>query len=271
MGLLIIDDEQRFGVAQKEKLRKLRASLDVLSLSATPIPRTLYLALSSLKEISSIQTAPPGRLPIETHVLPWNENIIKKVIIKELARKGQIYYLHNRVKTISSPKKLLERLVPGAKIALAHGKLPERQLIEIMEKFREGKIDILVATTIIENGLDLENANTLIVEDATKLGLAQAHQIRGRVGRSYKKAVAYFFYQPPLSESAQKRLEALQEATELGSGYRLALRDMELRGAGNILGKEQTGRINQVGLNLYCQMLADAIEKLKKENKTKTC
>ena len=261
LGLLVIDDEQKFGVRQKEILKKFRLSLDVLSLSATPIPRTLYLALSSFKNISLIQTPPQGRLPVKIFILPFSEKIIEKAIDNEFNRSGQIYYLHNRVETIGFAKKMLSKLYPKAKLGIAHGKLSEKELIEVMTNFQKKKIDILIATTIIENGLDLSNVNTLIVEDATKLGLAQAYQIKGRIGRSYTQAFAYFFYPKRLTKKAKIRLNALKEAEELGSGYRIALKDLEIRGAGNILGKEQSGNINRVGLNLYCQILAQAVEK----------
>ena len=263
LGLLVIDDEQRFGVSQKEKLKKLRSAIDVLSLSATPIPRTLYLALSSLKNISLIQTPPEGRLPVKTFILPFSEKAIKKALEAEISRGGQIYYLHNRVETIGFAKKFLQNLVSKCRIGIAHGRLNEKDLLNVMEDFQQKKTDILLATTIIENGLDLPSVNTLIVDDATKLGLAQAYQIRGRVGRSATPAFAYFLFGKRLSERPKMRLQALKEAEELGSGYRLALKDLEIRGAGNILGKEQSGNINQVGLNLYCQMLSEAIEKMK--------
>jgi len=268
LGLLIIDDEQRFGVKQKEKLKKLRSSLDVLSLSATPVPRTLYLALSSLKDISLIQTPPAGKLPVKTFILPLDKKIIQAAIEKEISKGGQVYYLHNRVETIKVAKKFLENLVPKAKIAVAHGRLKEKELVKVMADFQNGlrpkrKIDVLIATTIIENGLDLPNVNTLIVADATRLGLAESYQIRGRVGRSDIQAFAYFLYGSHLSDKAKLRLDALKDSEELGSGYKIALKDLEIRGAGNILGKEQSGNINQVGLNLYCQMLSGAIEKMK--------
>jgi transcription-repair coupling factor (superfamily II helicase) len=263
LELLVIDDEQRFGVRQKEKLKKLRTSLDVLSLSATPIPRTLYLSLSSLKEISLIQTPPVGRLPIKTFILPFSEKVIKEAIEKEIKRGGQVYYLHNRIETIKIIKNILENLVPKARLGIAHAKLNEKDLIKVMSDFQNKEIDVLIATTIIENGLDLPNVNTLIVADATRLGLAEAYQIRGRVGRSHIQAFAYFLYGQNLSERAKMRLDALKEAEELGSGYKIALKDLEIRGAGNILGKEQSGNINAVGLNLYCQILSEAIEKLK--------
>ena len=267
LGLLIIDDEQRFGVRQKEKLKKIRTSLDVLSLSATPIPRTLYLALSSLKNISLIQTPPVGRLPVKTFILPFKEKIIKEAIENEISRGGQIYYLHNRVETIETDKNFLECLTLGfeqrVKIGIAHGRLKEKELVKVMEDFQRKKIDVLVATTIIENGLDLPNVNTLIVADSTRLGLAEAYQIRGRIGRSHIQAFAYFLYGSHLTEKVRMRLDALKEAEALGSGYRIALKDLEIRGAGNILGKEQSGNINSIGLNLYCQMLSESIEKLK--------
>lgn len=263
LGLLVIDDEQRFGVKQKEKLRELRTSLDVLSLSATPIPRTLYMSLASLKSISIIQTPPEGRFPVHIAVQKRNEKVIQGAIEKELARKGQVYYLHNRIGTIALVKKQLERLVPKARIGMVHGRLHERELIRVMDDFKNRTYDVLVATTIIENGLDLPNVNTLLVEDATKLGLSQAYQIRGRVGRSHTKSFAYFLHGAKLQGKAKLRLQALSEAGALGSGYRIALRDMEIRGAGNILGKEQSGNVNAVGLNLYCQMLAEAVEKMR--------
>jgi len=263
LGLLVIDDEHKFGVRQKEKLKKLRAQLDVLSLSATPIPRTLYLSLSGLREISLIQTPPPGRLPIKTFIFPFSEKIVKEAIEKEMKRGGQVYYLHNRIENINSVKNFLEGLLPNVKFGIAHGRLNEKELVKVMENFQNKKIDVLIATTIIEAGLDLPNVNTLIVADSTKLGLSQAYQIRGRIGRSNVRAFAYFLYPQRLTPLAKERLKALKEAEELGSGYKIALKDLELRGAGNILGKEQSGNINKVGLNLYCQMLAEAIEKLK--------
>jgi len=264
LGLLVIDDEQRFGVRQKEKLKRIRACLDILSLSATPIPRTLYLSLSSLKSISLIQTPPAYRLPVKTIIKPWSEETIKRALKEEAARGGQVYYLHNRVETIESAKKFLQKILPDLNYGIAHGRLAEKELIRVMENFQNKRTDVLIATTIIENGLDLPNVNTLIVADASKLGLAQAYQIRGRIGRSRLQAFAYFLHGKKLVDPAKQRLSALQEAEELGSGYRIAMKDLELRGAGNILGKKQSGHINQVGLNLYCQMLSDAIEKIKK-------
>jgi len=263
LGLLVIDDEQRFGVKQKEKLRELRTSLDVLSLSATPIPRTLYMSLSSLKGMSMVQTPPEGRFPARMFVQKRSSKIVKEAIAKELKRAGQVYYLHNRVGTIGMVKRSLEQLVPKAKIGIVHGRLPEKELVRVMNDFQKKRYDVLLATTIIENGLDLPNVNTLIVEDATRLGLSQAYQIRGRIGRAHLQSFAWFLHGAKLTDKAKLRLQALKEAGELGSGYKIALRDMEIRGAGNILGKEQSGNVNAVGLNLYCQMLSEAVEKLK--------
>lgn len=264
LQLLIIDDEQRFGVKQKEKLRQKTPSLDILSLSATPIPRTIYLALSSFKNISLMQTPPKGRLAIHTSILPYSSRIVKEAIEFELARNGQVYFLHNRVATIETIKNNLQTLVPHANISTIHGRMDEKELIKIMDDFQNGKTNVLVATTIIENGIDLPNVNTIIIEDAIRLGLAQAYQIKGRVGRSFIKSFAYLLYrQKYLTDIARERLKALEEANELGSGYKIAIKDLELRGAGNILGKEQSGSINKIGLNLYCQILAESIEKLK--------
>lgn len=268
-GLLVIDDEHKFGVKQKEKFKKMRETIDVLSLSATPIPRSLYLSLCSLRDISTIQTPPPGRLPIKTFVLPFSKKTIKEAIEKEVKRKGQVYYLHNRVQTIEAVKGLLEELVKGIKIGVAHGRMEKEKLLKVMEKFQKGEINVLLATTIIEAGIDIANVNTLIVADATKLGLGQAYQIRGRVGRSPTESFAYLLYPPKsLKGLAKERLKALKQAKELGSGYRIASQDMEMRGAGNILGKEQSGTINTVGLNLYCQMVSQAIEKMKVEGES---
>ncbi|MBI2042672.1 MAG: DEAD/DEAH box helicase [Candidatus Nealsonbacteria bacterium] len=263
LGMLVIDDEQKFGVEQKERLKRIRPQLDILSLSATPIPRTLYFALSSLKNISIVKTPPPERLPVETFIKPRSEKIIRRAIEAEITRGGQVYYLHNRVATIEMVKKSLAEKFPHLNVGVVHGRMNEPEMVSVMRDFKEKNIDVLVATTIIENGIDLSNANTLVVADAAKLGLAQAHQIRGRVGRSNVRAFAYFLHSGKLNDLAKRRLQALKEAQNLGSGYKVALQDMEIRGAGNILGKEQSGSVNQVGLNLYCQMLSEVIEKLK--------
>jgi transcription-repair coupling factor (superfamily II helicase) len=264
LQLLIIDDEQRFGVKQKERLRSLKTSLDVLSLSATPIPRTIYLALSSFKKISFMQTPPEGRTKVKTTVLAYNKKEIEKAINFELKRKGQVYYLHNRVSTIEKAKEEIKKICPKCKIGIIHGRMHEKQLVKIMDEFQRQKTNVLLATTIIENGLDMANVNTIIIEDATRLGLSQAHQIRGRVGRSNIESFAYFMYNPKhLTNIAKERLKALEDSQELGSGYKIAIRDLELRGAGNILGKEQSGAINKIGLNLYSQMLSEAVEKMR--------
>ena len=263
LQLLIIDDEQRFGVKQKEKLRAKNPSLDILSLSATPIPRTIYLALSSFKNISLMQTPPQGRSAIHTKIQPYNKQKIKEAITIELARGGQVYFLHNRVETMQKTIEKLRKFLPSAKISAIHGRMDEKEIINIMADFSAGKTNVLVATTIIENGIDLPNVNTIIIEDASRLGLAQAYQIRGRVGRSHIKSFAYLFYPKKLTPIARERLKALGQARELGAGYQIALRDMEIRGAGNILGREQSGSINKIGLNLYCQMLAEAVEKMR--------
>ncbi|MEK7453268.1 MAG: DEAD/DEAH box helicase [Patescibacteria group bacterium] len=264
LGLLIIDEEQRFGVKQKEKLKKLRENIDILNLSATPIPRTLYLTVSGLRQISQINTPPFGRMPINTYVLCYDEDVIKKSLEDEIKIGGQAYFLHNRIETIDKTLLNLKKILPNMKFDIAHGKLSEKALRDVMHRFKNKKFDVLVATTIIENGLDLKNVNTLIVDDATKLGLSQAHQIRGRIGRHTVPAYAYLMYQEKsLTEDGKKRLEALEKYSDLGSGYQLAMKDLEIRGAGNILGKKQSGMVNQIGLNLYCEILNEAIERLK--------
>lgn len=270
LGLLIIDEEQKFGVKQKEKIKAYKNQVDILSLSATPIPRTLYLALSNLRDISEINSAPSGRQAIETKIIPWNEEDAKKALQKELERnpKGQIYWLHNRIETIEKMREIVSRLAPHAKIAVAHGRMNEQSLRKILQEFKDHKKDILLSTTIIENGLDLPKVNTLIVDDASRLGLAQAHQLRGRVGRSHEKAFAYFFHPKHMSQQAQLRLAALEQYSYLGAGLEIAKKDLEIRGAGNVLGREQSGAINQVGMNLYCQMLSDAVEEFRMQEQS---
>jgi transcription-repair coupling factor (superfamily II helicase) len=264
LGLLIIDEEQRFGVKHKEKIKKMRSSVDILTLSATPIPRTLHLALSGLKNISTIATPPPGRQPVETFILPKSDDVTHSAILAELKRKGQVYYLHNRVETINAQEKRISKLIPEAEIGIVHGKLPEKEIAKVMHDFDTKKIDILICSSIIENGLDLPNVNTLIVDNAVLFGLADLYQLRGRIGRSEKKGYAYFFYQSEkMSDKAKKRLEALLSARELASGFQIALQDLEIRGAGNILGKEQSGNINEVGLSLYCKLLNQAVKEIK--------
>lgn len=264
LGLIIIDEEQRFGVKAKEKLKALRTQAHILTLTATPIPRTLNIALSGVRDVSIIETPPEGRLPIATNIEPYSDDTIKKAINNELKRKGQVYYLHNKVETISFTAKQLQKLTPKAKIGIAHGRLPEKDLARAMRDFDTQKTNVLVCSTIIENGLDLPNVNTLIVDNATNFGLAQLYQLRGRIGRSERQAYAYFLYhRKKLKGNAKKRLQALIEAKKLGSGFQLALRDLEIRGAGNILGKEQHGKVSAIGLSLYTRLLAQAIEELK--------
>jgi len=265
LGLLIIDEEQKFGVAQKEKFKKINPALDILTLSATPIPRTLHLALSGIRAISTIETPPEGRTEIKTFVIPKNKKIMKEAIDFELARGGQIYFLANRIHKIPRLLEELERLT-NAKMGVLHGRMPEKNIVRAMHDFRAGKIDILVSTTIIENGLDLSNVNTLIVEDATRLGLSQAHQLRGRIGRGDREAFAYFLYSAQkLKERAAERLEALERYSWLGAGLELAKRDLEIRGAGNILGRAQSGVAYRIGLNLYFELLEEVIGELKIE------
>lgn len=263
LGLVIIDEEQRFGVRHKEAFKKLRAGIDVLSLSATPIPRTLSLALAKFRDLSLIHEPPRGRLPVQTFILPYSERIVAEAIRAEKERGGQVFYLWNRIENIESVRRALERLAPSSRIAVLHGRMRERELIRVMHDFRAGAIDILIATTIIENGLDLPAANTLIVANATRLGLSQAYQIRGRIGRGEVAARAYFLYpRRSLNKKSAMRLDALREAEKLGSGFSIALKDLEIRGAGNVLGKQQSGAVNRVGLNLYAQMLGEALERL---------
>ncbi len=265
LGLIVVDEEQRFGVMQKERLKQLRASVDVMTLSATPIPRTLHMSLMGVRDLSLIQTAPKNRMSIKTVVVPANDAVVQRAITAELDRGGQIYYLHNRIESIYAIKNALERLVPRARIAVGHGQMREAEIEPIMQDFIEGKLDVLVATTIIENGIDIPNVNTIVVNDADKFGLAQLYQLRGRVGRSNHQAYAYLLYQAhkSLSEEAKARLEAIREFAHLGSGLQIAMRDLEIRGAGNLLGSAQSGFIASVGFDTYCQLLAEAIAERK--------
>jgi transcription-repair coupling factor (superfamily II helicase) len=265
LGLLVIDEEHRFGVVHKEKIKKLKQTVDVLTMSATPIPRTLKMALSGFRDMSVIETPPEDRFPVQTFVVEQSDDLIRAAIARELNRNGQVYYVHNRVQTIERVAARLKMLVPFASIAMVHGQMREDKLERTMLEFLEGEYDVLLCTTIIESGLDIGNVNTLIVEDADQLGLAQLYQLRGRVGRSNRLAYAYFLYRPDrtLHETAEKRLEAIREFTELGSGFKIAMRDLEIRGAGNILGAEQHGFIASVGYDLYLRMLEEAVEELK--------
>jgi len=265
LGLLIVDEEQKFGVRHKEKVKFLKNSIDVLTLTATPIPRTLYMSLIGLRDISIIDTPPPDRLPIKTYVKRWNPVLVKNSIQAEITRGGQVYYLHNKVESINAAAKRIQRLVPEARVAVGHGQMDETELEKVMIEFMSGEHDVLVCTTIIENGLDIANVNTLIVEDAQNFGLAQLHQIRGRVGRTGLQAYAYFLFPmaKPLSGLAAKRLEALSDFSHLGAGYEIARRDLELRGAGNILGPEQHGFVAQLGFDLYSKVLAETINEVR--------
>jgi len=267
LGLLVIDEEHRFGVRHKEKLKEFKENIDIISMSATPIPRTLYMSLSGIKDISIINTPPQNRLPIKTYVGEYNEKTIKNAIINELDRDGQVFYLYNRVETIEEFKLELEKLIPNAKIAIGHGQLNEKQLEDVIVGFSNKEYDILLCTTIIENGLDIPNANTIIIHDADKLGLAQLYQLRGRVGRSEKQAYCYCLYKKSkeLSKEATERLKAIKEFTTLGSGYRIAMRDVEIRGVGNILGTKQHGHMINVGFDTYCQLLEETVMELKGE------
>lgn len=267
LGLLIIDEEHRFGVRHKEHLKKMRQHLDILTMTATPIPRTLSFAMSGLRELSVIETPPTGRLPITTHVGPYEETVVREAVQKELDRQGQVFYVHNRIQTLTSRLHLLQQLLPGLSIGVVHGKMSGDAIEKTMWEFLHRKHHILLATSIIESGIDIPTVNTLIVEEAEEFGLAQLYQLRGRVGRERQKAFCYLFYSPsvPLSSEARARLEALREFTELGSGYRLAVRDMEIRGTGNLLGQEQHGFVAAVGLDLYSQLLQEEISRLKGE------
>lgn len=267
LGLLVIDEEHRFGVRHKEKLKEFRENIDIISMSATPIPRTLYMSLSGIKDISVINTPPQNRLPIKTFVGEYNEQIVKNAIVNELDRDGQVFYLYNRVETIEEFKLELQKLVPNARIAVGHGQLSEKHLEDVIIGFDNHDYDILLCTTIIENGLDIPNANTMIIHEADKLGLAQLYQLRGRVGRSEKQAYCYCLYKKnkELSQEATERLKAIREFTTLGSGYRIAMRDVEIRGVGNILGTKQHGHMINVGFDTYCQLLEETVNELKGE------
>lgn len=271
LGLIIVDEEQRFGVEHKEKLKILRKKVDVLTLSATPIPRTLYMSLIGVRDMSIIDTPPQDRLSVETVVGEINYNLIKDAIEFELGRGGQIFYVHNRIKTIERAAERIKTLIPKARIVIAHGQMKEEKLERVMIDFVDGNYDILVCTTIIESGLDIPTVNTMIVEDSDQLGLAQLYQLRGRVGRGDKKAYAYFYYNDKrlLTPEAYKRLHALREFSQLGSGFNLAMRDLEIRGAGEILGPKQHGHMFSVGFELYCQLIREAIEEMKGEKKEK--
>jgi transcription-repair coupling factor (superfamily II helicase) len=265
LGLVVVDEEQRFGVAQKERLKELRKEVDVLTLTATPIPRTLHMAMAGVRDMSLMETPPENRFPIRTYVVEKNESLVREVILREIDRNGQIYFVHNRVHDIEEVAARLSRLVPEASIGIAHGQMPEDRLEQVMLQFMAREFDILVCTVIIESGIDIPNVNTIIIDDAHNLGLAQLYQLRGRVGRTNRVAYAYLLFKrdAALSEIAEKRLAAIREFTSLGSGYKIAMRDLEIRGAGNILGPEQHGHIAAVGFEMYCRLLEETISELK--------
>ena len=268
LGLLVIDEEHRFGVRHKEKLKQLRENIDIITMSATPIPRTLYMSLSGIKDMSVINTPPKNRLPIKTFVGVWNENMVKNAIVHELDREGQVFYLYNRVETIEEFKMQLRQLVPNARIAIGHGQMDEKALEQVIVDFANHEYDVLLATTIIENGIDIPNANTMIIHDADRFGLAQLYQLRGRVGRSQRQAYCYCFYkrQKEMTKDAVQRLKAIKEFTTLGSGYQIALRDVEIRGVGNILGTKQHGHMINVGFDTYCQLLEETVHEIQGEH-----
>ncbi len=267
LGLLIVDEEQRFGVTHKEKLKTLKENIDVLTLSATPIPRTLHMSLVGIREMSVLEEAPNDRLPIQTYVMEYNDELVREAIVRELARNGQVYYVYNRVNTIADVAAQIQKLVPEANVAFAHGQMKESELERIMYDFIDGTIDVLVSTTIIETGLDIPNVNTMIIHDSDKMGLSQLYQLRGRVGRSNRTAYAFLMYKKDkmLKEVAEKRLSAIREFTDLGSGFKIAMRDLEIRGAGSLLGRKQSGHMAAVGYDLYCKMLGEAVRHKKSD------
>ena len=265
LGLLIVDEEQKFGVSVKEKIRSMKENIDVLTLTATPIPRTLQYSLMSARDLSIINTPPQNRFPIESSVVSFNEDIIKDAVNFEINRGGQVFFVHNRIENIQEVRALISRLVPSADIAIVHGRLEGKKLEKTMLDFIEGKYDVLVSTTIIESGLDVPNANTIFINNSQNFGLSDLHQMRGRVGRSNKKAFCYFITAPLLSmtKEARKRIEAIEQHTELGSGFHIAMKDLEIRGAGDLLGAEQSGFINDIGFETYQKILREAVEELK--------
>ena len=267
LGLVVVDEEQRFGVAHKERLKRMRREVDMLTLSATPIPRTLYMGLSGIRDMSTMETPPEERLPVKTYVSEYSDQVVKEAILRELERGGQVFFLHNRVQTIHRVADDIQRLVPQARLAIGHGRMAEADLEETMMAFTQGQVDVLICTTIIESGLDIPNANTLIIDRADRFGLSQLYQLRGRVGRSGQRAYSYLLIPRGrrITEAAGKRLKAILEASELGAGFRIAMKDLEIRGAGNVLGPEQSGHIHAVGFELYAQLLNEAVAEIKAE------
>jgi transcription-repair coupling factor (superfamily II helicase) len=267
LGLIVVDEEQRFGVEHKEKLKQMRTNVDVLAMSATPIPRTLEMAVTGIREMSTLATPPEERHPVLTFVGPYEEKQIAAAIRRELLREGQVFYIHNKVDSIERAASRLKELVPEARIATAHGKMGEHRLEQVIVDFWEKRFDVLVCTTIVETGLDISNANTLVLERADLLGLSQLHQLRGRVGRGRERAYAYFMYPPerPLTETAHDRLETIAQHTDLGAGMQVAMKDLEIRGAGNLLGGEQSGHIEGVGFDLYVRLVGEAVAEFRGE------
>ena len=265
LGLLVIDEEQRFGVTHKEKIKKMRENVDVLTLTATPIPRTLHMSLVGIRDMSVLEEPPQDRMPIQTFVMEYNEEMVREAVNRELLRGGQVYYVYNRVNTIADVTASIKNLVPDANVAFAHGQMKETELEKIMYEFINGELDVLVSTTIIETGLDISNVNTIIIHDSDRMGLSQLYQLRGRVGRSNRTAFAFLMYKRDkmLKEEAEKRLSAIKEFTDLGSGFKIAMKDLEIRGAGNLLGAKQHGHMEAVGYDLYCKMLNEAVKKEK--------
>jgi transcription-repair coupling factor (superfamily II helicase) len=265
LGLLVIDEEHRFGVQQKERIKAIRTEVDILTLTATPIPRTLNMAMSGVRDLSLIVTPPAKRLSVKTFVREQQDSLIKEAVLRELLRGGQVFYLHNEVKTIERTADHLRELIPEARVCVAHGQLPERELEVIMADFYHKRYNILVCSTIIETGIDIPSANTIIIDRADKLGLAQLHQLRGRVGRSHHQAYAYLLTPPPkvMTPDAEKRLDAISAASTLGAGFTLASHDLEIRGAGEILGEEQTGHLQKIGFTLYTEMLEEAVKAIR--------
>jgi transcription-repair coupling factor (superfamily II helicase) len=265
LGLVVIDEEHRFGVRDKEKLKALRAEVDVLTLTATPIPRTLNMAMGGLRDLSLITTPPADRLAVKTFVLEWNETVVREAFLREIRRGGQLYYVHNAIETIERTAQAIRELVPEASVAVGHGQMRERELEQLMLDFYHRRFNVLVCTTIIESGIDVPTANTIVIDRADRFGLAQIHQLRGRVGRSHHRAYAYLITPPRKSMTADavKRLEALESLEELGAGFTLATHDLEIRGAGELLGDEQSGQIQEIGFNLYMELLERAVASLK--------
>jgi transcription-repair coupling factor (superfamily II helicase) len=262
LGLIVVDEEHRFGVKHKERLKQLRMETDVITLTATPIPRTLHLSLAGLRDMTLMQTPPRDRSPVLTFVEPWDDGLIEEGIARELDRGGQVFFVHNRIETIEAIADHVRRLVPRARIAVGHGQMRERELEDVMHRFVSGEVDVLVSTLIVESGLDVPNANTMFVNRADNFGLAQLYQLRGRVGRSHRRAYCYLLVPDAVDEDSERRLQVLEHHTELGSGYRVALKDLEMRGAGNLLGPEQSGFVHAVGFDMYLRMLDETVRRV---------